>query len=168
MSEVYKFPNGGYDVIVLKRKDILECIDNNIIDKEIALAIVEQCELDVSNFIKQGKWTGIPFIGNIRVPKPKLMQRTTEQQALINEAKELLDPKQYVLFRKQLSAENHKNAKFERYYKYIVSIGARKNKDLYKKLCKNYGELYARIYIYSISNITALTNEYVIKDKYEQ
>ena len=36
MSEQFKFPNGGYEVTVLRKQDILDCIDDNIIDKEIA------------------------------------------------------------------------------------------------------------------------------------
>ena len=50
MADTFKFPNGGYDVTVLKRQDILDCIDANIIDKEVALAIVDQCELDAAEF----------------------------------------------------------------------------------------------------------------------
>ena len=36
MSDIYKFPSGGYEVTVFKKQDILDCIDNNILDKEIA------------------------------------------------------------------------------------------------------------------------------------
>lgn len=164
MSEIYKFPNGGYEVVVLKRQDVLDCIDANIIDKEIAFAIVAQCELDAANFIREGRWTGLPYIGNVRIPKAKLMEEDSEQQALINEAKEFLDPKQYILFRKRLSADNHRKAKFERYFKYITSIGINKNKILYKKLCKLYGENYSKIYIYSITNLAPIGMEYVMKE----
>lgn len=161
MADTYKFPNGGYEVTVHKRQDILDCIDENIIDKEIALAIVEQCELNAADFIKEGRWTGIPYIGNIRVPKAKLMESDPEQQALIEEAKANLDPNQYILFRKQLSGENHKQAKHERYYKYITSIAVNRNRKLYKKLCETKGEAYARIYLYASKSVTAVNNEYV-------
>lgn len=161
MSDIYKFPNNGYDVIVCKKQDILDCIDSNIIDKEIALEIVSQCELDAANFIREGRWAGIPFIGNIRIPKSKLMEKDPAQQALIEEAKEQLDPKQYILFRKQLNVNNTERIKQERYYKYIVSIAVNKNRKLYKELCKTKGEVYARIFLFASKNITSINNEYV-------
>ena len=91
MADIYKFPSGGYEVTVCKKQDILDCIDKNIIDKEVALAIVERCEIDAANFLKEGRWTGIPFIGNIRIPKLKQLEESPEQQALIAEAKANLE-----------------------------------------------------------------------------
>jgi hypothetical protein len=167
MAELYTFP-GGYEVNVFKKQDILDCIDKNIVDKEIALAIVEQCELDAANFLREGRWTGIPFIGNIRVPKIKAMEATTEQQAIIEGARETLDTSKYVLFRRQLSYENSRHIKQERYYKYITSIAVTRNKKLYKKLCNEKGEYYARIFLYASKSITSVDNEYVTLEDYEQ
>lgn len=167
MSDTFKFPNGGYEVTVHRKQDIIDCIDANIVDKEIALAIVEQCEIDAVNFIKEGKWTGLPFIGNLRIPKAKALELTSEQQLLIEEAKELIDPNQYILFRRQLSADNHKRAKYERYYRYMTSIAVNRNKKLYKKLCKEKGECYARIYLYGTIMITAVNNEFIEFNNYE-
>lgn len=164
MAETYKFPGGGYDVTVFKKQDILDCIDKNIIDKEVALAIVEQCEVDAANFLKEGRWTGIPFIGNIRIPKLRQLEETPEQQALIAEAKEKLTTDKYVLFRNQLGRENSKHIKQERYYRYIVSMAITRNRRLYKKLCEEKGEYYARILLYASYNITSVDNEYVILD----
>lgn len=168
MVESHKFPNGGYDVKVFKKADILDCINENIVDKDVALAIVEQCEVDAANFLKEGRWTGIPFIGNIRVPKLRQLQESPEQQALIEEAKATLDADKYVLFRCQLGKENSKHIKQERYYRYITSIAVGKNRHLYKKLCDTKGEVYARLYLYATHNITSLDNEYVILDDDEQ
>lgn len=167
MADTFKLPNGGYNIVICRKQDILDCIEENIIDKDIALSVVEQCELDAANFISQSRWAGIPFIGNIRVPKPKLMEQDPAQQALINEAKELLDAKQYIMFRKQLSSENYRQAKYERYFNYITSIAVNKNKKLYKKLCNEKGEHYAKIYLFSCANITSVDNEYVILDDNE-
>lgn len=166
MGDTYRFP-GGYTVKILKKQDILDCIDANIIDKEIALAIVEQCEIDAACFLKDGKWTGIPFIGNVRIPKHKQLEDSPEQQALIAEAKANLDVDKYVLFRSQLGKENNKHVKQERYYRYITSIAISNNRKLYKKLCKEKGELFAKIFLYASYNITAIENEYVIFDEYE-
>lgn len=168
MADTYKFPSGGYDVTVFKKQDILDCIDKNILDKEIALAIVEQCEIDAANFLKQGRWTGIPFIGNIRIPKLRQLEESPEQQALIEEAKASLGSDKYILFRSQLGIENSRHIKQERYYKYITSIAISHNRRLYKKLCEEKGEYYARIYLYASYNVTSLDNEYVILDDDEQ
>lgn len=168
MAETYKFPNGNTTVTVYKKQDILKTIEENIIDKEVALAIVERCEVDASIFLKQGRWTGIPFIGNIRIPKNRQMQMTEEQQALIKDAKENLDTNKYVLFRSQLGKENTKRIKQERYYRYITSMAVSKNKKLYKKLCQEKGECFARLFLYATYNVTAVENEYVIFDDNEK
>lgn len=161
MAETFKFPHGGYDVTVLRKQDILNCIDQNIIDKDIALTIVEQCEMDAANFIREGRWTGIPFMGSIRYPKAKQMADDPVQQALIEEAKATLDRQQYIIFRRELTTENAKYIKNTRYYNYIVSTAVTKNRLLYKKLCATKGELYARIFLYATKHITAIDNEYV-------
>ena len=167
MADTYKFPGGGYDVTVFKKQDVLDCIDKNILDKDVALAFIEQLEVDAANFLKEGRWTGIPFIGNIRIPKLRQLEESPEQQALIAEAKENLDADKYILFRTQLGKENSKHIKQERYYRYITSIAISHNRKLYKKLCEEKGEYYARIYMYSSYNITSLDNEYVILDNNE-
>lgn len=167
MADTYKFPGGGYDVTVFKKQDVLDCIDKNILDKDAALAFIEQLEVDAANFLKEGRWTGIPFIGNIRIPKLRQLEESPEQQALIAEAKEKLDADKYILFRTQLGKENSKHIKQERYYRYITSIAISHNRRLYKKLCEEKGEYFARIYLYASYNITSLDNEYIIFDNYE-
>lgn len=167
MADTYKFPGGGYDVTVFKKQDVLDCIDKNILDKDVALAFIEQLEVDAANFLKEGRWTGIPFIGNIRIPKLRQLEESPEQQALIAEAKENLDADKYILFRTQLGKENSKHIKQERYYRYITSIAISHNRRLYKKLCEEKGEYFARIYLYASYNITSLDNEYTILDNDE-
>ena len=167
MADTYKFPGGGYDVTVFKKQDVLDCIDKNILDNDVALAFIEQLEVDAANFLKEGRWTGIPFIGNIRIPKLRQLEESPEQQALIAEAKENLDADKYILFRTQLGKENSKHIKQERYYRYITSIAISHNRRLYKKLCEEKGEYFARIYLYASYNITSLDNEYVIFDNDE-
>ena len=168
MADTFKFPNGGYDVTVCKKQDILDCIEENIIDKEVALAIVEQCELDAANFIKEGRWAGIPFIGNIRIPKGRIMEEDPAQQALIDEAKETLDHDQYVMFRRQLKSDNGKRIKQQRYFNYITSQAVAKNRKLYNKLCDEKGEAYAKVFLFASKHITAVNNEYINLEDYEQ
>lgn len=162
MADIFKFPNGGYEVTVRKKEDILKTIDDNILDKDVALAVINQLEVDAANFIQEGRWTGIPFIGNIRIPKARQIIESDETQALIKEAKEQLDSHKYILFRTQLGKETSKKVKQERYYKYITSIAVSHNRKLYEKLCREEGEYYARIYMFASYNITSVDNEYEI------
>lgn len=162
MADIFKFPNGGYEVTVRKKEDILKTIDDNIVDKDVAMAVINQLEVDAANFIQEGRWTGIPFIGNIRIPKARQIIESDETQALIKEAKETLDAHKYILFRTQLGKETSKKVKQERYYKYITSIAVSHNRKLYERLCRERGEYYARIYMFASYNITGVDNEYEI------
>lgn len=164
MADTFKFPNNGYDVTICKKQDILDCIDKNIVDKEIALAIVEHCEFQAAQFIREGRWTGLPFIGNIRKSKTKELLKSTEQQILIAEAKEYLNKDQYILFRKELNKENARQISQERYYRYITSIAVNKNKKLYKHLCKTKGDVFARLFLFCSYQVTAVNNEYINLD----
>ena len=48
MVDTLKFPN-GYDVIVCRRDDIMDCIEKNITDKELVLEVINNCELNIIN-----------------------------------------------------------------------------------------------------------------------
>ena len=167
MADTFKFPNGGYDVTICRKQDILDCIDKNIIDKDIAMAIVEHCEFQAASFIKEGRWAGIPFIGNIRTPKTVQMLKTDEQQALIQDAKEQLGKEQYIMFRKQLNKENAKQISQDRYYRYVTSIAVHANKKLFRKLCDTKGEVYARLFLFCSREVVAISNEYINLEDYE-
>ena len=162
MADTFKFPNNGYEVTVVRKQDILDCIDSNIVDKEVALAIVEQCERDAANFITEGKWTGLPYMGNVRVPLNVQMLKSEEQQSLIKEARETLDRDNYILFKTELERDNSARIKHQRYYNYILSIAANSNKKLYKKLCDKKGEYYTRIFLYACRRITVVNSEGLI------
>ena len=164
MSRSFKFP-GGYDVTVVNKDDILKCIDDNIIDKEVAYALIENCEYNIAKFINEGRWTSVPYIGTIRVPPRVQLALSPEQKDARRYARENLNTEDYLIFKKQLDVENKNKVKLERYYKYVVSINANKHKILFNDLCKEKGIIYARIYFYSMNNITAVDNEYVLIDE---
>jgi hypothetical protein len=160
MTDTYKFP-GGTDVKIVRKEDIIETINCNIVDKEIALAIVKQCEVDAANFLRKGRWTGIPFIGSIKVPDVVRMSNTPEQKELIKDAAETTTNEQFVMFRRELAYSNEKRAKATRYYNYVLSMAVSKNRNLFKKLCREKGVGYARIHFFLTSSITAVENEYI-------
>lgn len=160
MQDTYKFP-GGNDVKVVRKEDVIETINCNIVDKEVALAIVKQCESDAANFLRKGRWTGIPYIGSIRVPEVVKLTHSKEQQELIQTAVETVSTEQFVIFRRELAHNNEKRVKATRYYNYVLSMAVAKNRELFKKLCKEKGVGYARIHFFLISSITAIENEYI-------
>lgn len=159
MASKFKFPNSETEVVVCKRQDILNCIEENFIDKDVVLEIIDKCEKDAAKFLQEGRWTGIPFIGNIRIPKNIAAERTKEQRELIDNAKEVLDKDKYMFFRRELRRDNFINNKKERYYRYILSKVVTKNHKLYNKLSNTKGEYFARIFLYSCINLTSLNNE---------
>lgn len=139
MPDIINFPNGGFEVIVFKRQDILDCIDDNIIDKEVALALIESCEVDIAECLNNEKWTGIPYIGNVRVnPLTKKLQ-SEEIKSKIEDAKNVLDRNEYIIFRKQLSIDISQRIKRNKTINYMTSIAVKKYKRYYNLLCK-YGD----------------------------
>ena len=160
MIDTFKFP-GGKDVRVFRKEDIVETINCNIVDKEVALALVRQCETDAANFLRRGRWTGIPFMGSIKVPDVVKMANSPEQRQLIKDAAETVSKEQFVIFRRELAYNNEKRAKATRYYNNVLSIAVSKNRNLFKKMCKEKGVGYARIHFFLSASITAVENEYV-------
>lgn len=149
LKDAYKFPNGGYDVVIIRKEKVVKTIYDNIIDREVALALVEKLELDCSNFIKEGKWASIPFMGSIRVPKTKQLLKSKEQQELIRDAYDNLDSNRYIMFRKQLNAHNEQKVRFEKSYNYLAAIMINRYIKFYKHLCKKYNERFAKIILYT-------------------
>lgn len=160
MIDEIKFPNNGFNIKVVAKEDILKTIDANIIDKDVAFEIIKNLELDAAKFIHQGRWTGIPFIGNIRVPLARQYYRQQEADNLYNDAKEVLDRQDYIIFRKNVNYNNQLKAKAERCYKYITSMAIARNNKKYKHLKRYYSEVNAKLIMYFSYNVIAVENEY--------
>ena len=160
MQDTYKFP-GGKDVKVVRKEDIINTIKTNIVDTEVALAIVRQCEVDAFNFMKKGRLTGIPFMGTIKVPDTVRMSQTKEQKDLILAAMETNTNEQFVMFRRNLAYDNKVKIKARKYYNYVLSLSVAKNRNQFKKMCKERGEAYARIHFFLLYSVTSVNNEYI-------
>ena len=161
MEETFKFPGSGYDVHVVRKQDVLDCIEDNIIDKEIALEVVKRCEIDAISFLKEGRWAGIPFIGNIRIPKTIAMLNSKPQQDLIKEAASKYTKEEYVLFRRELCANNEKIVRFERTFNYTVSVLMNRHPNYYAKLRANKGLRAAKIMLYSLSKLNVVNEAHI-------
>lgn len=160
MQDTYKFP-GGKDVKVVRKEDIINTIKTNIVDTEVALAIVRQCEVDAVNFMRKGRLTGIPFMGTIKVPDTIRMSQTKEQKDLILAAMETNTNEQFVMFRRNLAYDNKIKIKARKYYNYVLSLSVAKNRNQFKKMCKERGEAYARIHFFLLYSVTSVNNEYI-------
>ena len=160
MQDTYKFP-GGKDVKIVRKEDIINTINTNIVDTEVALAIVKQCEIDAVNFMKKGRLTGIPFMGTIKVPDTIKMSQTKEQKDLIIAAMENTTNEQFVMFRRNLAYDNKVKIKARKYYNYVLSLSVAKNRNQFKKMCKEKGEAYARIHFFLLYSVTSVNNEYI-------
>ncbi len=155
MSDIFRFPN-GYEVKVLRKDDVLASIENNIIDKEIALEIVKKCEIDAATFIREGRWASVPFIGAIRIPTAVKMLMSEETQELLAEAKQNLEHDKYVLFRQNVANDIGKRVKTERYYKYVVSKFIGRNPAWFKIKSATKGNLYTRVLAYTLSDLSPI------------
>lgn len=154
MNDTIKMPGGGYDVKVVRKEDILKCIDSNILDKDVMLAFITQFEIDASNFLVQGRWTSLPYIGTLRKSEYKERLNTEEIKELDEAARDTLDKNKYILFRKNLKDDIAKAIKRERIYKYTLSQVVKKNKSFYSHLLDTKGELCARVICFSMFDLT--------------
>lgn len=156
MNDTIKMPNGGYNVKVVRKEDIIKCIDSNILDKDIMLAFITQFEVDANNFLSQGRWTSLPYIGTLRKNQYKEALNSEEVKELDEAAKETLDKDKYILFRKDLRNNIARNLKRERLYKYILSQVVKKNKKYYDYLENTKGELIARVICFTMFDLKSI------------
>lgn len=157
MSETFKFPRGGKDVTIVRKQDIINCIEENIIDKDIALALIEQLEIDINHNLSERKWTGIPFIGSLKLNGR--LEVTNALNDIKDEAKVQFEKETYVLFKKNLATDLVKRDKYERFSKYITSMAANKYKNKYKRMCRVKGTAYTNFYMFLTNFILAVENE---------
>ena len=166
MAETFRFPNGGYDVTVCRKKDIIDSIDSNVVDKEVLSALIEQCERDAEEFIRQGRWAGIPYLGNMRVPEHNKKFEEINGKELLETARQTLEEEQYKVFRKEFNVHIGEDVARERLYRYRTSMFVTKHKWQYKMYLKDKRaskcsdkEVFARFMCYSCIDVTPYTYE---------
>lgn len=144
----FTFPN-GYEVDIVKKKDVLETIDNNIIDKDLALAIITNCEQNCARFIENGIWAGLPFMGNFRIREAKKIIDSKENQELLESAKNNLSQEDYILFRKDLVRDAAIRVKNTKFLRYEASKMVTKNKRIYKNLITYRNSAFANVLMFT-------------------
>ena len=154
MGDTIKMPRGGYDIKVVRKQDIIDCIDTNILDKDIMLAFINQLEVDATNFLSQGRWTSLPYIGTLRKNQYMEYEHKDEIKELKKDAKETLDKDKYIIFRKNLRNDIARAIKRERVYKYTLSQVVKKNRKFYEYIERTKGEMSARIICFTMFSLT--------------
>lgn len=145
MSELQtrKFPYSNYDVVLIEKEDIIKTINDNIIDKEVALELVNSLEVKASNYLKDKRWASIPYLGNIRIPeglKPEIKKEFKDAKQF---AYETLSKKDYVAFIKEICHDNKLMIKYKGYFNQILAMAVRRDKRKWNNLCRAKGENYA-------------------------
>ena len=65
------------------------------------------------------------------------------------------------MIRRNLCFDNKVKIKATKYYNYFLSPTVAKNRNQFKKICKDSGEAYARIHFFLLYSVTSVNNEYV-------
>ena len=166
MPETFRLPNGGYDVTVCRRKDIIDSINSVDIDKNILNAVIEQCERDAESFLQNGVWTGIPYLGNMRVPEHTQKFKEINGKELVATARETLDEKQFSVFKREFNAHIAISVEQERLYNYRTSMYVTKHRWQYNKYIKDKRaskcsdkNVFARFMCYSCITLTNFVPE---------
>lgn len=138
---------GANDVTIVHKEAILKTINQNIVDKDIALDLIIQLEKDAADYITQGKITGVPYIGRVefKVGSIALKEHADE----LAEAKKHLDQEQFLAFKKDIAYEANEHAKYESFFRYRASMGIKRNKRTYANIVQDRGEHYAKIKMFA-------------------
>ena len=135
MAEIRRFCD-SYDIVVCKRQDIIDCLDENITDKELVMEVISDCELRLTEHVKNGDWATLPFIGGYRWSEMQKRIDSPENVELIQAAKETLPNSQYLEFRKQLLFDTANIVKKERVRAAITAQYRTKNKEYWYCIAK--------------------------------
>ena len=161
------FPYSDYEVVVVEKQDILKTIDENILDKDVALELITSLEVKAESFIEQKRWTGIPYLGNIRIPKGNSKEVQDTYKDIRHFAYKTMDKKSYIAFIHEIAMDNHKAIKYNKYFNQILAISIRKDRAKWTRLCRAKGENYASckmVFGYLLSPMKE-DYEYIIENK---
>lgn len=147
MSELptKKFPYSNYDVVIVEKDDILKTIDDNIIDKEVARALIDSLEIKAYDYLKDEKGVSFPYLGTIRIPDGLKRENRLRNKEAIQFAYEHFDKPRYVAFIKDMSRLNKERMNFRALLNSAFEIMKRKYPDVYKEIYNKKGELSAKL-----------------------
>lgn len=147
MSELptKKFPYSNYDVVIVEKDDILKTIDDNIIDKEVARALIDSLEIKAYEYLKEEQGVSLPYLGTIRIPDGLKRENRLRNKDAIQYAYEHFSKPKYVAFIKDMNKLNKERINFQALLSSAFEIMKKKYPDIYKELYAKNGELYAKL-----------------------
>ncbi|TLN27922.1 hypothetical protein FED16_19210, partial [Acinetobacter baumannii] len=93
-----KFPSStGKQVLIENKASILKTIDDNIIDKDVAMMILVQLEKDAQRQLEADEVTAIPYLGKIK--RKAGSKAYAENKETLDAAKEIMTPENFENFR---------------------------------------------------------------------
>lgn len=155
----YQYPNSIQTISVVRKEDILQTIENNIIDKEIAIDIIDQLECDAAKMLVRDYWVGIPYLVNMKygyATSAYLFNRDFKNA--VDTSYKKLSKKEFVVFRKEINNYEVSRRNAERAFKFAVRMYARKYADVYQRLCKIRGVNIANVRIYGYTKCVGVDN----------
>ncbi len=157
--EFRKFPGeGGSDVHVVRKKDILKTIDINITDKDIALELITKLERDAAEYMTRGLWVSVPYIGNIKIKDS--LAAYNENSELFKEAKETMTKDEYIVFRKNVIVNACKEKRESRLEDYNLSKLIKANSKLYSKYIKRKSLVWTKLHFRLLQNCEIVNSNY--------
>ena len=99
-----KFPSStGKQVLIENKASILKTIDDNIIDKDVAMMILVQLEKDAQRHLEADEVTAIPYLGKIK--RKAGSKAYAENKETLDAAKEIMTPENFENFRAAMMRE---------------------------------------------------------------
>jgi hypothetical protein len=145
--EENKFPApDGRMVLIENKESILKCIDDNILDKEVALMFITQLEKDAQHHIENGDFTGIPYIGKIKMRAGS--KAYMDNKSTLDAAKETMSPNEFNAFKAEMMHEAVVRENQIKVFKYQTSRMANKNGKSYWHTVETLGKYKANIRYY--------------------
>lgn len=152
MSKTIHFPGGGYEVTLLHKDDILKTIDENIIDKEVAYAFVADCEKRCAEYLAEGKWGAIPFMGNFRILKGKILVANKIRAELEKLGVEEIPYEEYSEIKRTMMQAYNSAKIFNTKYKTTLLKLLRSNKDEFIKYKEKYEDINRAYFQFYLDN----------------
>lgn len=144
-----KFPSStGKQVLIENKASILKTIDDNIIDKDVAMMILVQLEKDAQRHLEADEVTAIPYLGKIK--RRAGSKAYAENKETLDAAKEIMTPENFENFRAAMMREAVIRDNKAKVYNYQVARMANKNGKTYWKCVERRGKYYANIRFYCL------------------
>lgn len=150
--EERKYPTkDGFELLLENKESVLKTIDDNILDKEVALLLITQLERDAQRHLEEGENVLIPYIGTIKRKTGSIVYQ--ENKEVIAAAKETMTQDEFDTFKAEMMHDAVVRQNFNKVFKYQVSRMANKNGKAYWKTVRELGTPKANLRFYFVTKL---------------